>query len=183
MFESDKRYQLRTAEEIAYKNTVGQAHMQQQQRQLQQAQQRGQLRAQARYGYKAAKAKLQDMKPPGILSSQPQVNHTRVWVKGHYTRGKNGQPKWVEGHYQYKKTKAKPMQLYNSKDMISTTNLNTSSKKKTGQQLNTKTPKRYVIQNGMAYPIAQPKPKKKNKKEGDFNWKDFGMPSWKDLMK
>jgi len=150
MFESDKRYQLRTAEEIAYKNSLDKARMQQQQRQLQQAQQRGQLRAQARYGDTKAQKKLQQLKPQPIFASPPQ-----------------------------KKTKAKPMQLYSSKDMIKTTQLTNPPKKPATKQ----TPKRYVIQNGMAYPIAQPKPKKKNKKEGDFNWKDFGMPSWKDLMK
>jgi len=58
-------------------------------------------------------------------------------------------------------------------------NLNTPSKKSSG--LNSH--KKYVIQNGVAYPIATSKKRSKKKKEGDFNWDDFGMPSWKDLMK
>ena len=49
------------------------------------------------------------------------------------------------------------------------------SKKPSGQK--------YIIRNNIAYPIAQKKKKNKKKKEGDFNWKDFGMPSWKDMMK
>lgn len=44
--------------------------------------------------------------------------------------------------------------------------------------------KNYVIRKGVAYPIAQKKKtQKKKKKEGDFNWNDSGMLSWKDLMK
>ena len=150
MFENDRQYQLRTAEEVAYRNSLDQARMQQRQRQLQQAQQRGQLRAKARYGDKKAKQKLEKLQPKPLLSPTPQK----------------------------KGSKAKPIKLYSSKDMVTTKNLNTPPKKPS-----TPPPKKYVIQNGVAYPIAKPKPKKKKTKEGDFNWKDFGMPSWKDLMK
>jgi len=152
ILENDRQYQLRTAEEVAYRNNLDQARMQQQQRQLAQAQQRGRLRAQAKYGDKTAKKKLEAQRPPPLFS-QPKKTGNK---------------------------KTKPVQLYTGKDMLKAKNLSlTASSKK----VNKPTPKKYVIQNGVAYPVAKPKTKKKKTKEGDFNWKDFGMPSWKDLMK
>ena len=56
-----------------------------------------------------------------------------------------------------------------------------STKKKPGKPVGKQ---QYIIKGGVAYPVADRQhKKKKKKKEGDFNMKDFGMPSWKDLMK
>ena len=55
-----------------------------------------------------------------------------------------------------------------------------------GSKKSKKTNPKYVIRDGVAYPVASQKKKKgkkRSKDEMDFNMKDFGMPDWKDIMK
>ena len=70
------------------------------------------------------------------------------------------------------------LSLY-GKDMM----LGGSSKSK-GKQTVKRGKQKFVIKDGVAYPVHQKKRSQKKKKSSSgFNWDDCGMPSWEELMK